>query len=63
MKLMVSYLIGEEKKIVLIKNKRIRTREDVTNMERLIETKTGVSGVKIVNWKIIGTNEEKMRKI
>lgn len=63
MKLMVSYLIGEEKKIVLIKNKRIRTREDVKNMERLIETKTGVSGVKIVNWKIIGTNEEKMRKI
>ena len=62
MKLMVSYLIGEEKKIVLIKNRRIRSKADLREIEELIEKKRGIKGVKVVNWKIIGTNDEKMKK-
>ena len=50
MKLKVIYIIGEERKVVLIKNKRIKNRQDVINIEKMIERKIGREGVKVISW-------------
>lgn len=62
MKLKVSYLIGEERKVVLIKDKRIKNRADVERIERMIERKIGKEGVKVISWKIVGTEQERMTR-
>lgn len=56
MKLMVTYLIGEERHIVMIKDAKIRYKEDVKKIEKIIEKSIGKTGVKVVNWRRIGQN-------
>lgn len=59
MKLMVTYLIGEERHVVMIKDAKIRYKEDVKKIEKIIERSIGKAGVKVVNWRRIGANNER----
>ena len=58
MKLMVTYLIGEERHVVMIKDAKIRYKEDVKRIEKIIEKSIGKTGVRVVNWRRIGPNNE-----